>query len=137
MMFAKFPHHSEAAKTRCGSSFPLPVRTGGFTVLLSISFCVNLKTLLIGGGGRPGGSSQLDIGWFHVHPREGNPHALTVICDAHAACQFSRSSCPTLCKPMDCSTPGFPVHHQLRELTQTHVHRAGDAIQPSHPLSSC
>ena len=36
---------------------------------------------------------------------------------------------------MDCSTPGFPVHHQLPELTQTHVHRVGDAIQPSHPLS--
>ena len=44
--------------------------------------------------------------------------------------------CPTLCNPMDCSTPGFPVHHQLLELTQTHVHRVGDAIQPSHPLSS-
>ena len=45
-------------------------------------------------------------------------------------------SCPTLCDPMDCSTPGFPVHHQLSELAQTHVHRVGDAIQPSHPLSS-
>ena len=45
-------------------------------------------------------------------------------------------SCPTLCDPMDCSTPGFPVHHQCLELTQTHVHRVGDAIQPSHPLSS-
>ena len=45
-------------------------------------------------------------------------------------------SCPTLCDPMDCSTPGLPVHHQLPELTQTHVHRVGDAIQPSHPLSS-
>ena len=44
-------------------------------------------------------------------------------------------SCPTLCNPMDCSTPGIPVHHQLLELTQTHVHRVGDAIQPSHPLS--
>ena len=44
--------------------------------------------------------------------------------------------CPTLCDPMDCSTPGFPVHHHLLELTQTHVHRVGDAIQPSHPLSS-
>ena len=43
---------------------------------------------------------------------------------------------PTLCNPMDYSTPGFPVHHQLPELTQTHVHRVGDAIQPSHPLSS-
>ena len=44
--------------------------------------------------------------------------------------------CLTLCDPMDCSTPGLPVHHQLLESTQTHVHRAGDAIQPSHPLSS-
>ena len=41
-----------------------------------------------------------------------------------------------LCDPMDCGTPGFPVHHQLPELTQTHVHRVGDAIQPSHTLSS-
>ena len=45
-------------------------------------------------------------------------------------------SCPTLCNPMDCSTPGFSVHHQLQELTQTHDHRVSDAIQPSHPLSS-
>ena len=45
-------------------------------------------------------------------------------------------SCPTLCDPMDCSTPGLPVHHQLPEFTQIHVHRVGDAIQPSHPLSS-
>ena len=45
-------------------------------------------------------------------------------------------SCPTLCDPMDCSTPGFPVLHQLLELTQTHVHQVGDAIQPSPPLSS-
>ena len=45
-------------------------------------------------------------------------------------------SCLTLCDPMDCSTPGFPVHHQLPELTQTHVHRVGDAIQAFHPLSS-
>ena len=43
---------------------------------------------------------------------------------------------PILCDSMDCSTPGFPVHHQLPELAQTHVHRVGDAIQPSHPLSS-
>ena len=52
--------------------------------------------------------------------------------------QFSSVAqlCPTLCDPMDCSTPGLPVHHQLPEFTQTHVHRVGDAIQPSHPLSS-
>ena len=45
-------------------------------------------------------------------------------------------SCPTLCDPMNHSTPGLPVHHQLPEFTQTHVHRVRDAIQPSHPLSS-
>ena len=45
-------------------------------------------------------------------------------------------SCLTLCDPMNCSTPGLPVHHQLPEFTQTHVHWIGDAIQPSHPLSS-
>ena len=45
-------------------------------------------------------------------------------------------SCLTLCDPMNCSTPGLPVHHQLPESTQTHVHRVGDAIQPSHPLLS-
>ena len=45
-------------------------------------------------------------------------------------------SYPTLCDPMNCSTPGLPVHHQRLEFTQTHVHRVSDAIQPSHPLSS-
>ena len=45
-------------------------------------------------------------------------------------------SCPTLCNPMDCSMPGLPVHHQLPEFTQIHVHWVGDAIQPSHPLST-
>ena len=52
--------------------------------------------------------------------------------------QFSSvaQSCPTLCDPMSRSTPGLPVHHQLPEFTQTHVHRVSDAIQPSHPLSA-
>ena len=52
--------------------------------------------------------------------------------------QFSSvaQSCPTLCNPMNRSTPALPVHHQLPESTQTHVHRVGDAIQPSHPLLS-
>ena len=51
--------------------------------------------------------------------------------------QFSSvaQSCPTLCDPMNHSTPGLPVHHQLAGYTQTHVHRVDDAIQPSHPLS--
>ena len=52
--------------------------------------------------------------------------------------QFSSvtQSCLTLCNPMNCSTPGLPVHHQFPEFTQTHVHRVRDAIPPSHPLSS-
>ena len=52
--------------------------------------------------------------------------------------QFSSvaQSCPTLCDPMNHSTPGLPVHHQFPEFTQTHVPRVSDAIQPSHPLSS-
>ena len=52
--------------------------------------------------------------------------------------QFSSvaQSCPTLCDPMNLSTPGLPVHHQLLEFTQIHIHRVGDAIQPAHPLSS-
>ena len=52
--------------------------------------------------------------------------------------QFSSvaQSCPTLCNPMNRSTPGLPVHHQLPEFIQTHVHQVSDAIQPSHPLSS-
>ena len=55
----------------------------------------------------------------------------------HRAKSFSSSvaqPCPTLCDGMDCSMPGFPVHHQLLELAQTHAHRVGDGIQPSHPL---
>ena len=50
--------------------------------------------------------------------------------------QFSSvaQSCLTLCNPMDCNTPGLPVHYQLLELVQTHIHRVGDAIQPFHPL---
>ena len=52
--------------------------------------------------------------------------------------QFSSVAqlCLTLCDPINCSTPGLPVHHQLPEFTQSHVHRVRDAIQPSHPLSS-
>ena len=57
---------------------------------------------------------------------------------ANYSVQFSSvaQSCPTLSDPMNCTTTGLPIHHQLLEFTQTHVHHAGDAIQPSHPLSS-
>ena len=61
-----------------------------------------------------------------------------ILLSLYASVQFSSvaQSCPTLCDPMDCSTPGFPVHHHLPKLTQIHVHRVSDAIQPLHPLSS-
>ena len=63
---------------------------------------------------------------YRINPRRNTP------------VQFNTftQSCPTLCDPMNRSTPGLPVHHQLPEFTQTHVHRVSDAIQPSHPLSS-
>ena len=60
----------------------------------------------------------------------------TVILSTGSDFSSVAQSCPTHCDPMDCAMPGFPVHHQLQELAQTHVHRVIDAIQPSHPLSS-
>ena len=76
-------------------------------------------------------SATLAGGFFTTEP-PGKP--LTTL----NSVQFSSvaQSCPTLCDPMNCSTPGLPVHHQLPKFTQTHVHRVSDAIQPSHPLSS-
>ena len=70
-----------------------------------------------------------------VHQEEKLNHVLKKVT---GTIQFSSltQSCPTLCNPMNCSTPGLPVHHQLPEFTQTHVHRVGIAIQLSHPLSS-
>ena len=60
------------------------------------------------------------------------------LCISVSSVQFSSvtQSCPTLCDPMNRSPPGLPVHHQLPEFIQTHVHQVGDAIQPSHPLLS-
>ena len=61
-----------------------------------------------------------------------------ILCRPFSSVEFSSvsQSCLTLCNLMDCCMPGFPVHHQLQDPTQTHVHCIGDAIQPSHPLSS-
>ena len=74
---------------------------------------------------------------------DGFPWALALTFSSlkHHSMRFSSfssvaQSCLTLCDPMNCSTPGLPVHHQLLESTQTHVHWVGDAIQPFHPLSS-
>ena len=68
----------------------------------------------------------------------GNIEISKYLCDKAPSVQFSSvvQSCPTLCDPMNRSTPGRSVRHQLPEFTQTHVHRDSDAIQPSHPLSS-
>ena len=60
----------------------------------------------------------------------------TFICTFLLQFRSVAQPCPTVCHPMDCSMPGLPVHHQLPEVAQTSVHLVGDAIQPSHPLSS-
>ena len=60
----------------------------------------------------------------------------TMDCISSVQLSSVAQSCPTLCNPMNHSTPGLPVHHHLPESTQTHTHRVGDAIQPSHPRSS-
>ena len=70
-----------------------------------------------------------------------SPHPSSYLSHLSALSTFSQfssvvQSCLTLCDPMDCSTPGLPVHHQLPEFTQTHVHWVGDTIQPSYPLTS-
>ena len=89
-------------------------------------------------------------GWYTLLSTSSRPLENTQASSQHCFCifqfqpvltpisQFSSvaQSCPTLCNPMDCSTSGSPVRHQLLELTQTHVHQVSDAIQPSHPLLS-
>ena len=63
-------------------------------------------------------------------------HHINIFYTLNSVINSVAKSHPTLCDPMDCSMPGFPVHHQIPELTQTYVCQVGDAIQPSHPLSS-
>ena len=83
-------------------------------------------------------------GWTAAPPRTIQPLSFMHLPSSEpshptfSSVQFSSVNqlCPTLCDPMNHSTPGLPVHHQLPEFTQTHVHRVSDAIQPSHPLSS-
>ena len=83
-------------------------------------------------------SCLFDLSTLTVHkPASDFSLPLTPSIIASHLHQFSSAaqSCLTVCDPMDCSTPGFPVHHQLLEFAQTHVHWVGGAIQPSHPLS--
>ena len=91
---------------------------------------------------------QLDLIYIYriFHPRtinfnffssaHGNFSRIDQILGHKSQLSPGAQSCPTLCDPINCSMPGLPVHHQLPEFTQTHVHRVSDAIQPSHPLSS-
>ena len=70
---------------------------------------------------------------FERHSLSGDCIPSTILKSLLGSVSSVAQSCTTLCDPMDCSTPAFPVHHQLPELAQTHVHGVGDAIQPSHP----
>ena len=82
---------------------------------------------------------SLDLHVLALVSSRGKIIYFTTVSESHiSSVQFSSVTqlCPTLCDPMNSSTPGLPVHHQLPEFTQTNVHRVGDAIQPSHPLSS-
>ena len=72
--------------------------------------------------------------FLFVSLKEGEKHLLKQLILGKALCSVQSLSHVQLCDPMDCSTPGFSVHHQLLELTQTHVHWVGNVIQPSHPL---
>ena len=95
------------------------------------------------GPSRPRGRASVSciaVRFFYRLNHQGSPYTclpIFIFSDLHHSGQSFQSLCHVrLCDPMNCSTPGLPVHHQLLEFTQTHVHQVGDAIQPSHPLSS-
>ena len=80
----------------------------------------------------------VQIGHYTDYKCTSSPRLIFIYIPEPSSVQFSSvtQSCLTLCDPMNCSMPGFPVHHRLLELTQTHVHRVSDAMQPSHSLLS-
>ena len=96
------------------------------------------------GNNREVKSSQMTLSFFILHRHFVSENIMSKITlnsflnFLWYSVQFSSVAqlCPTLCDPMNRSTPGLPVHYQLPEFTQTHIHRVSDAIQPSHPLSS-
>ena len=128
---------------------PLPLGHPNSLALSSLYHASNLHWRFI---------SHIIIYMFKCHsPKSSHPHPLqkkskrlcpfcclsyrviiTIFLIPYICIQFSSVAqlCPTLCNPMNRSMPGLPVHQQLPEFTQTHVHRVSDAIQPSHPLSS-
>ena len=108
------------------------IRSGGGRRILANKSLEHSRALgaepLVGGcvrGGTGLGDRFVVILGIELITAQGIPHSLV-----------QSLSCVQLCDPMDCSTPGLPVHHHLLELAQTHVHHVGDAIQPPHPLSS-
>ena len=114
-------HHSSKASILWCSAF--------FTVQLSHAYMTTGKTIALTTRNFVGKIMSL---LFNMLSR------LVITFLPRSSVQFSSltQSCLTLCNPMNRSMPGLPVHHQLPEFTQTHVHRVSDAIQPSHPLSS-
>ena len=145
---------------------PLTISTASPSAGVSLSFCVTASpafllilewtSLLPGRGLGRRSSPWLDTlllchtftsYFLLIHPffkEESDVNYLSIgvvawgLYDFLLSVQFSSvtQSCPTLCDPMNRSTPGLPVHHHLPEFTQTDIHRVSDAIQPSHPLSS-
>ena len=119
MLFAPLPHTSSKCR------FPIKTALGDLLGGLAVKTSV---TNTADPGPIPSQGTRSHMLQLRVHTPQLRPGSV----------QFSSvaQSCPTLCDPMNRSTPGLPVHHQLPEFTQTHVHQVGDAIQPSHPPSS-
>ena len=116
---------------------PLPHHV--FLLSAGCKVCVNKCVSLTGGTAR--GELSLALSVTTLSQRMNHLQLTPGICKGlfHGSPNLFSSvtqSCPTLCNPMNPSTPGLPVHHQIPKFTQTHVDRVGDAIQPSHPLSS-
>ena len=105
----------------------------GFLALNSLSLLIRMSFCLLVKGGHL--SQGIFISWFQVDREE---HQSVPLVLAISSVQFSSVAqlCPTLWDSMNRSTPGLPVHHQLPEFTQTHIHRVSDVIQPSYPLLS-
>ena len=93
----------------------------------------SIKTMMM-----PGLFLDLFMYWILTAPCKQTAAIISAlhIRELNHCCGSVTQSCLTLCNPIDCSPPGFPVLHHLPEFAQTHVHQVGDAIQPSHPLSS-
>ena len=132
---AIYPFISLLCLTLCD---PLDCGPAGSTVLgilqARIMDCVVISSSR--GSSRPGDTKPM----FHMSPAlAGRFFTNSTTWEAlfyDGCCCSVAQLCLTVCNPMDCSLPGFPVHHQLPELAQTHIHRVSDAIQPCHPLSS-